>query len=179
MYIGTPEIQCGVSSKLLSFFILPNHSVFGHNSLCSKSFTSLYNRTGLLDGVFLALHGVCRVVSLLRPNISIYRASLTGMGAGSMVADDQPDVEGGLLSAARQMVGNAVRICASLDLHCNVGTHPLHAIHRLHFGCLVTCLMLFHNALHDIFQLLFCHADNSIDGQIRRLSHTVPHSPTC
>lgn len=39
---------------------------------------------------------------------------------GSMVAEDEPDVEGSLLDEVRRVVGPAVPIVATLDLHANV-----------------------------------------------------------
>src|SRR5262249_59825170 len=72
-----------------------------------------------VDGVLLALHG-------------------------SLVADGTPDVEGAVLQELRQVLGPAVPLVATLDLHANV-TGPMVAA--------ADALVLYHTAPHvDVFE---------------------------
>jgi microcystin degradation protein MlrC len=60
-----------------------------------KRMLDAVTNSGPLDGVFLSLHG-------------------------SMLADGEDDPEGDLLAAVRELVGEAVPIVATLDLHANI-----------------------------------------------------------
>ncbi len=74
---------------------------------------------GPLDGVLLALHG-------------------------ALVAEDYPDVEGELLTAARWVIGPDVPLVATLDLHANVTERMVRA---------ADALVLYHTAPHiDVFE---------------------------
>jgi microcystin degradation protein MlrC len=63
---------------------------------------------------------------------------------GSLVADGHPDVEGELLGGVRELVGSAVPVVATLDLHANVTARMVrHA----------DALVLYHTAPHiDVFE---------------------------
>ena len=77
------------------------------------------DRAGPLDGVLLALHG-------------------------ALVADDHPDVEGEILTAIRQSIGDQMPLVATLDLHAHVTPAMARA---------ADALVLFHTAPHvDVFE---------------------------
>jgi len=77
------------------------------------------DRAGHLDGVLLALHG-------------------------ALVADDHPDVEGEILAAVRDRIGEQMRLVATLDLHAHVTPAMARA---------ADALVLFHTAPHvDVFE---------------------------
>jgi microcystin degradation protein MlrC len=77
------------------------------------------DRAGPLDGVLLALHG-------------------------ALVADDHPDVEGEILAAVRNLVGERMPLVATLDLHAHVTPAMARA---------ADALVLFHTAPHiDVFE---------------------------
>src|SRR6516225_3830823 len=59
-----------------------------------------------VDGVLLALHG-------------------------ALVADGTPDVEGEVLQAVRQVIGSAIPLVATLDLHANITGRMVRAAHAL------------------------------------------------
>jgi microcystin degradation protein MlrC len=72
-----------------------------------------------LDGLLLALHG-------------------------ALAADGTPDVEGAILAAAREIIGPAVPLVATLDLHANVTQRMARAS---------DALVLYHTAPHiDVFE---------------------------
>ncbi|MBX9788881.1 MAG: M81 family metallopeptidase [Pirellulales bacterium] len=76
-------------------------------------------RAGQLDAVLLALHG-------------------------ALVADEHPDVEGELLTAIRQSIGDQLPLVATLDLHAHVTPAMARA---------ADALVLFHTAPHvDVFE---------------------------
>jgi microcystin degradation protein MlrC len=63
---------------------------------------------------------------------------------GALVAESEPDVEGALLSAVRQMVGAAVPFVATLDLHANITARMIECS---------DALVLYHTAPHiDVFE---------------------------
>ena len=63
---------------------------------------------------------------------------------GALVAESEPDVEGALLSAVRQMVGAVVPIVATLDLHANITARMIESS---------DALVLYHTAPHiDVFE---------------------------
>lgn len=63
---------------------------------------------------------------------------------GAMVADGTPDVEGEILFACREMVGQGVPIVATLDLHTNVTDRMVQS---------ADALVLYHTAPHmDVFE---------------------------
>lgn len=77
------------------------------------------DRAGPLDGVLLALHG-------------------------ALVADDHPDVEGDILAAVRDKIGERMPLVATLDLHAHVTPAMARA---------ADALVLFHTAPHvDVFE---------------------------
>jgi microcystin degradation protein MlrC len=76
-------------------------------------------QAGRLDGLLLALHG-------------------------AMAAEEQPDVEGALLAAAREVVGPRLPVVVTLDLHANVTPT---------MARLADALVLYHTAPHiDLFE---------------------------
>lgn len=76
-------------------------------------------RAGPLDAVLLALHG-------------------------ALVADEHPDVEGEILTAIRQSIGDQMPLVATLDLHAHVTPAMARA---------ADALVLFHTAPHvDVFE---------------------------
>lgn len=76
-------------------------------------------RAGKVDAVLLALHG-------------------------SLVADRHPDVEGEVLEALRQVIGNKVPLVATLDLHTNITPRMVTK---------ADALVLYHTAPHiDVFE---------------------------
>jgi microcystin degradation protein MlrC len=63
---------------------------------------------------------------------------------GAMVADGAPDVEGEILQGVRQVIGPAVPLVATLDLHANVTDRMVQA---------ADALVLYHTAPHiDVFE---------------------------
>jgi microcystin degradation protein MlrC len=63
---------------------------------------------------------------------------------GSMVADEHPDVEGEVLHAIREIIGRAVPLVATLDLHANVTERMVRE---------ADALVLYHTAPHiDVFE---------------------------
>src|SRR5207248_450135 len=63
---------------------------------------------------------------------------------GAMVAEGVPDVEGELLDAVRQIIGPAVPLVATLDLHANVTRRMVEA---------ADTLVLYHTVPHlDVFE---------------------------
>ncbi len=77
------------------------------------------SRASPLDGVLLALHG-------------------------AMAAEGEPDVEGAVLDLVREVVGPAVPVVATLDLHANVTGRMVRA---------ADALVLYHTAPHvDVFE---------------------------
>lgn len=58
---------------------------------------------------------------------------------GSMVAEDEPDVEGALLDEVRRVVGPAIPVVATLDLHANVTPRMVAA---------ADALLLYHTTPH-------------------------------
>jgi microcystin degradation protein MlrC len=86
--------------------------------LCDEMLTEL-RRAMPLDGVLLALHG-------------------------SLAAEGAPDVEGMILDEVRQVVGSAVPVVATLDLHANITERMVRA---------ADALVLYHTAPHvDVFE---------------------------
>ena len=81
----------------------------------------------LMDGMLDALKHAGRVDAVL---LALH---------GSLVAECEPDVEGHLLSKVRALVGPAIPIVATLDLHVNVTQRMVDA---------ADCLVLYHTAPH-------------------------------
>jgi microcystin degradation protein MlrC len=80
---------------------------------------AVLDRAGPLDGVLLALHG-------------------------ALVADEHPDVEGEILAAVRERIGDDIPLVATLDLHAHVTPAMARA---------ADALVLFHTAPHvDVFE---------------------------
>src|SRR5262245_8859631 len=81
--------------------------------------TAALRRTLPVDAVYLALHG-------------------------ALVADRMPDVEGELLRQVRDLVGPAIPVVASLDLHTNITRQMVEQ---------ADALVLYHTAPHiDVFE---------------------------
>src|SRR5262249_8775869 len=63
---------------------------------------------------------------------------------GAMAADGAPDVEGELLTEARAILGPAIQVVATLDLHTNITERMVRA---------ADALVLYHTAPHvDVFE---------------------------
>ena len=72
-----------------------------------------------------------RLKSEILAGISASLGSIDGICVslhGAMVAEDQPDAEGDLLSSIRRLVGNEMPIVAVLDLHANISPKMISSI---------------------------------------------------